>query len=481
MTESIDPDHTDAASSLSRSYWRSRSFWLESLLGSDGSGDALRPRPSLPGDTEVDVAIIGAGYTGLWTAFELARRDPTMRIAVLEAEIAGFGASGRNGGWCSALLPMSTSHVAATHGRDAALALQGAMNDTVDEIGRVSADEGIDCHFAKNGYLQVATNRAQVTMLQASVADEHQLGLADQSRWLDQTDARAIVDAAGTLGGVFTPHCAALHPARLARGLATAAERRGVRIFEQTRVLDIEPGAVRTDHGTVRAEVVVRATEAFTALLPGHHRRIVPIYSLMIATEPLDQDMWSEIGWSERTTFNDARRVVIYAQRTADGRIAFGGRGAPYHFGSAVRPSFDRDERTFAELRDALVSLFPALGDVAITHQWGGPLAAARDWQPSVVFDRAAGLASAGGYVGDGVATANLAGRTLADLITGADTERTRLPWVGHVSPDWEREPFRYLGIRAASRLPERIDRHERRTGRTPVRLARLLGRLTNH
>jgi glycine/D-amino acid oxidase-like deaminating enzyme len=475
VSEPTDPDR-DAGS-----FWRSRSFWLDTLAAADGGGDALVPRWSLPGDTDVDVAIVGAGYTGLWTAFELARRDPTMRIAVLEAEIAGFGASGRNGGWCSALLPMSTSSVAAAHGADAALALQRAMNDTVDEIGRVTAAEGIDCHFAKDGYLQAARNPAQVAMLQASVAHERELGLADQSRWLDQADARAIVDAAGTLGGVFTPHCAALHPARLARGLAVAAERRGVRIHEQTRALEIRPGAVRTDRGIVRAEVVVRATEGFTALLPGHHRRVVPIYSLMIATEPLDQDVWAEIGWSERTTFNDARRVVIYGQRTADDRIAFGGRGAPYHFGSAVRPAFDRDERTFAELRQVLATLFPALADVTITHQWGGPLAAARDWQPSVVFDRATGLASAGGYVGDGVATANLAGRTLADLITGADTERTRLPWVGHVSPEWEREPFRFLGIRAASTLPERIDRHEQRTGRTPERLARLLGRLTNH
>ena len=466
---------------IAQSHWRSRSFWLDSLAGDEAIGDPLRPRPSLSGDVDVDVAIVGAGYTGLWTAYELSRRDPTMRIVVLEAETAGFGASGRNGGWCSALLPMSTARIAAVHGREAAVAFQRAMNDTVDEVGRVARSEGIECHYEKAGYLQAATNIAHVPLLKATVAHDHDFGLLDQSRWLERSDARAIIDAAGTIGGVFTPHCAALQPARLVRGLALAVERRGVRICERTRVTNVEPGLVRTEHGNVSAEVVVRATEAFTAQLPGVHRAIVPIYSLMIATEPLGHEVWDEIGWSARTTFNDARRVVIYGQRTADDRIAFGGRGAPYHFASTVRPAFDSDERTFAELRQVLVALFPVLVNAAITHTWGGPLAAARDWQPAVQLDRATGLASAGGYVGDGVSTANLAGRTLADLIVGADTDLTHLPWVDHRSRRWEPEPLRFIGIRAASSLPERIDRHEQRTGRTPARLARLLARLTNH
>ena len=285
-------------------------------------------------------------------------------------------------------------------------------------------------------------------------------------RWLDRTETAARVGVAGALGALYTPHCAALHPARLARGLAAAVEAQGVVIHEGTRAKAIQPGRVITDHGTVKAEVVVRATEGFTRSLRGERRTLVPLYSLMIATEPLPDDAWESIGLRQRETFNDARHLIIYGQRTADGRLAFGGRGAPYHFGSAVRPEFDRDADTHTSLHETLRGLFPVIGDAAITHRWGGPLGVARDWTCSVGLDRRHGLAWAGGYVGDGVSTTNLAGRTLADLITGRDTDLTRLPWVGHRSRRWEPEPLRWLGISAGLRLPAGADRAEARTGR---------------
>jgi glycine/D-amino acid oxidase-like deaminating enzyme len=457
---------------------RSISFWHDTLP----PGDTLEPRPPLASDTDVDVAIVGAGYTGLWTAYSLLGLDPGLRVVVLEAEIASFGASGRNGGWCSALLPMSLSAMAARAGRARALAMQRAMFATVDEVGRTAAAEGIDCHYAKGGYLHLATNPAHTVRLREELAEARHFGLGEEDeRWLDRAEAAERLDAAGVLGALYTPHCAVIHPARLARGLAQAVERRGGTIHEGTRALSIEPGRVVTDHGTVRAEIVVRATEGFTSSLEGEQRTLVPLYSLMIATEPLPDEVWEKIGLHQRETFNDARHLIIYGQRTADGRFAFGGRGAPYHYGSAIRPEFDRNASTHEALARTLRTLFPAIEDAAITHRWGGPLGVPRDWTCSVGLDREQGLAWAGGYVGDGVATTNLAGRTLADLITGQDTDLTRLLWVGHRSRRWEPEPLRWLGIRGGLRLPAGADRAEARTGRPARFRSWATGRLLGH
>jgi glycine/D-amino acid oxidase-like deaminating enzyme len=455
------------------SWYRTRSLWLDTV------DDDLTPRPSLPGDTAVDVCIVGAGYTGLWTALHLLDLDPAMRVTVVEAEIAGFGASGRNGGWCSSFLPMSLDRIESGHGRDAAIAMHRAMQDTVDEVGRSATAEGIDCHYVKSGTLTLATQPMQLRRLDDEHDEARRFGVDEGTLRLDRAQTRARVAADGVLGGFFTPHCATIHPARLVRGLARAVERRGGVIHEHTRARTIEPGRVATDHGVVRADVVVRATEGYTAALPGERRRLAPIYSLMIATEPLPQSVWDEIGWADRCTLDEARHMIVYAQRTADGRIAFGGRGAPYHFGSRVEDSFDRDERVFALLRRSLVQLFPSLMDVAITHRWGGTLGAPRDWHASVGFDKRGGLAWAGGYVGDGVAATNLAGRTLAHLVTGIDSPLVRLPWVGHESPRWEPEPFRWLGINGALRLPVGADEYEARTGRPSHARLWLLHKLT--
>ena len=278
------------------------------------------------------------------------------------------------------------------------------------------------------------------------------------------------------LGGTYTPHCAAIHPARLVRGLAQAVRDRGVQVFERTPVTEIAPRALRTPNGTVRAEYVIRATEGYTPGLPGLHRAVVPVYSLMIATEPLPEPVWAQIGLAGRPTFGDGRHLIIYGQRTADGRLAFGGRGAPYHLGSAVRPSFDQEPAVFEALRQTLGELFPAVADAKVTHRWGGPLGIARDWCASAGLDRASGVGWAGGYVGDGVSTTNLAGRTLADLILETGSDLTRLPWVNHRSRQWEAEPLRWLGINAGLRAMGWADQAERRTGR-PSRVADVMGR----
>ena len=235
-----------------------------------------------------------------------------------------------------------------------------------------------------------------------------------------------------------------------------------------------------TEHGIARARIIIRATEAWTARLPGTRRAIAPVYSLMIATEPLDARFWAEVGLDRGQTFADGRHLIVYGQRTADDRIAFGGRGAPYHAGSAIRADFDRDARVADRLRTALVELLPGAADATVTHTWGGPLGIPRDWHASVGLDTETGIGWAGGYVGDGVATTNLAGRTLADLVTGVDSPHTRLPWVGHRSPDWEPEPLRWAGITAGLRGAALADVEERVTGRES-RIARVLAPLLGH
>lgn len=439
-------------------------------------------RAALPGDRDADVAIVGAGFTGLWTAYSVLRADPTLRVVVLERERVGFGASGRNGGWCSALLPMSLDALAATAGRDAAVRMQREMFAAVADVTGATAREGIECDLAHGGYVGLARNRAQLDRLRADVERMATFGFGERDlRMLDGAAARGHVGATKVVGGTFTPHCAALHPLKLAIGLAAAAERAGARIYERTAVTAIEPGRVRTTRGTVRADVVVRATEAYTVQLPGLRRRLLPVYSLMIATEPLPRDFWEQAGLHARQTFNDARHLIVYGQRTADDRVAFGGRGAPYHFGSRVRPAYDADPRVHAALVAALADLFPFLRDARIDHRWGGPLGVPRDWFSSVGFDRASGVAWAGGYVGDGVASSNLAGRTLADLITGAASPLTDLPWVQHRSPEWEPEPLRWLGVRLAAALPASIDRAEARAGRRPALRTWLASHLLGH
>jgi glycine/D-amino acid oxidase-like deaminating enzyme len=439
---------------------RSISMWMDTVEGD------LTPRPPLGGDIDVDVAIVGAGYTGLWTGYYLKRADPSLRIAILEKEFAGFGASGRNGGWCSALFAASHDKIAKASGRDAVVTMQRAMFDTVDEVGRVIETEGIDAQFEKAGTIIFATSPGQLDRVRGEVEGERSWGFGeDDIRWLEPEEAGELMRVAGSLGASYTPHCAAVHPARLARGLAATVERLGVTLYEGTTAVSIEPRTVTTDRGIVRAPLIVRATEGYTAQLHGMKRQLVPLYSLMVATEPLPEAVWNEIGWRRRHTMADGRHLLIYAQRTADGRIALGGRGAPYHFGSRVQPEFERRPDVFAELKRVLHNLWPATRDFAITHEWGGPLGVPRDWYSSVGFDRTTGLAHAGGYVGDGVSTTNLAGRTLTDLLLGRDSDLLRLPWVGHRSSKWEPEPLRWIGINLATKVYESADRAERIKG----------------
>jgi glycine/D-amino acid oxidase-like deaminating enzyme len=445
-------------------------FWWRSLGGPPAR------RPALPGPAQADVAIVGAGYTGLWSAYYLKRADPSLDIVVLEAETAGYGASGRNGGWVSGFF-----HGAARrYGGEQRYALvQRAMFATVDEIAAVLDEHGIDADFVKHGHLTVAIGTAQLARLREHVAASRHLGLAEADlHELNAAETAERLRVAGALGGAFTPHVARVHPAKLVRGLAQTVETLGVRIYEGTPVSEIRPRLAITPVGAVQARWVIRATEGYTSRLAGLGRALLPMNSSMIVTEPLPQATWEEIGWEGGEPLDDAANVYVYLQRTADGRIAIGGRGVPYRFGSSPGGSGETPAATAVGLRAQLHDMFPATRDAQIEHAWAGVLGVPRDWGVSVAPDPATGLAWGGGYTGLGVAASNLVGRTLCDLVLGKRTKLTALPWVGRAPRRWEPEPLRWLAVRSAYALYRRADRMERRSGR-PSRLAKAVDLLT--
>nr|WP_090346298.1 FAD-binding oxidoreductase [Mycolicibacterium malmesburyense]CRL78889.1 FAD dependent oxidoreductase [Mycolicibacterium malmesburyense] len=419
-------------------------------------------RPPLPGDRDVDVCIVGAGYTGLWTAYYLKRADPSLRIAVLEARFAGFGASGRNGGWLSGLAPGDRDAMARRYGRDRVLAWQRALNDSVDEVIAVAEREGIDAGIVKGGTVQIARNRAQAVRLGAEFESEAGWGV-DGIEPLSESEVAERIRLDSVVAAYHNPHCARIQPAWLARGVAEVVTRLGVEVYEETPAVTIAPGRVGTPFGAVNAPVVLRATEGFTAALPGLRRRWLPMNSSMIVTEPLSERVWDTIGWRGCETLGDTAHGFFYAQRTVDDRIAIGGRSVPYRFGSRI----DRDgrvpPRTITHLTRVLHSVLPQTREIPIAHGWCGVLAVPRDWTASVFFDRATGLGVAGGYVGHGVTATNLAGRTLTDLVLGRRTPLTELPWVGHRSRNWEPEPLRWLGVRGLYLAYKAADWHEAR------------------
>jgi len=452
------------------------SFWF----ADDGLPAVREP---LAGDATADVVIVGGGYTGLWTAYYLKKAAPFLRVTVLEQKFCGYGASGRNGGWLYNGIA-GRDRYAKLHGHEAAVRLQRAMNDTVDEVVRVAEAEGIDADVHKGGVLEVARTPAQLARLKDFHAHELSYGEKDRELY----DARGTAErirVADAVGSSWTPHGARLHPVKLVKGLAAAVEALGVVIHEGTPVTEIRPKHAVTPYGTVRAPYVLRCTEGFTASLKGQRRTWLPMNSSMVVSEPLTDDQWETIGWDGRQALGDMAHAYMYAQRTADGRIALGGRGVPYRFASRTDNDGRTQEATVEALRDILVSFFPSLAGLAVEHAWSGVLGVPRDWCATVTLDRATGLGWAGGYVGSGVATTNLAARTLRDLVQldsgqGGKTELTDLPWVGHKVRKWEPEPFRWLGVQGMYATYRAADRRESRLRTAESsRLARVADRVS--
>jgi len=434
------------------------SFWFDSLAA-DRRPDPAPTATDLP--THTDVAIIGAGYTGLWTAYYLNRAEPSLAITIIDANSVGFGASGRNGGWCMGWSMDIDKRLARGTG---GLAVARAMQDTVDEIGRVSQAENIDCHYTKGGTLAVATTTLHADRFQRTIERRGQQGFdGDDFVWLAPAESRARLNAAANFGAMYTPHCARLHPGRLVHGLAHVLRERGITIIEHTPVTNIDNGRLTTTQGQISAPVILRATEGYTDSIAGQSRQMLPLYSMMITTEPLSDDQWQDIGLMNSETFGDGRRIVIYGQRTLDNRIAIGGR-AGYYFGSKRLPVIPHDHPNLQYVEDSLFDLLPQLQGTPITHRWGGLMGVASHFRPSVQFDRTTGFGRAGGYTGEGVAASNLAARILADLTLGKATDITRLPWVDDIAPRWPIEPFRWLGAGTIQHIGLLADRAERRT-----------------
>lgn len=450
------------------------SFWY----ATDETAPAHPPRAPLTGNATADVVIVGGGYTGLWTAYYLKTAAPDLRVTVLEQKFCGYGASGRNGGWLYNGIA-GRDRYAALHGHQAAQRLQHAMNGTVTEVIDIAAKEGIDADIHRGGVLEVARTPAQLSRLKAFHSAELAFGETDRELY-DATDTRARIDIADAVASSWTPHGARIHPLKLVKGLAAACERLGVTIHESTPVTEIAPRRALTPYGTVRAPYVLRCTEGFTAALKGQKRSWLPMNSSMIATAPLPPEVWEQIGWSGGATLGDMAHAYMYAQRTADDRIAIGGRGVPYRYGSRTDHDGRTQPATIDSLTNLLTSFFPVLTGVEITHAWSGVLGVPRDWCATVTLDAGTGLGWAGGYVGSGVATSNLAARTLRDLVLGDRTELTTLPWVNHRVRRWEPEPFRWLGVQALYAAYREADRREATTHTpTTTPLARLADRIS--
>ncbi|MFC0715654.1 NAD(P)/FAD-dependent oxidoreductase [Cellulomonas biazotea] len=418
---------------------RAHSLWLDQLTADDPT--ALRARDPLDGDDRADVVVVGAGLTGLWTAYYLLEADPSLDVLVVEADVAGAGASGHGSGWCSADLSVDGDELVRRHGADGARAMRAALRDAVVEVGGAAAAEQVDCGFAYGGSVQLARTPDDLEHVARRVRDA--AALDDDVHLLGPEEVAAHVRAAGVLGGAYSPDCARLQPARLARGLLDVVLGRGARVVEQTRALRVSPRAVVTDRGTVRTTWTVRGTGAWDGG--------TAVHGVAVATAPLTAERWADVGLDRAQTFATPGPRGVRGERTADDRLVLVGTAGLRGRDATTGPRAVDAERAADGLRGTLHALFPDLADVPLTHRWTGPVAVPADHHPSVGLDDD-GIGWAGGYGFDGTAAANLAGRTLADLVTGADSPLVRLPWVGHRSPAHAAAPWRRL-TDVASRL----------------------------
>ena len=432
------------------------SYWLED------AGEPLTPRAPLKQSAEVDVAILGGGYSGLWTAYYLLCAQPSLKVAIIEKEIVGYGGSGRNGGWCSPRFPVSASLLQKRYGGDAARHLLLAIQGAVDEIRRVCEKEEIDARFRPGGTLLLARSEYQLASIRAGHKAYEKLGLADRYQLLTAEQAAKRIHVTNVHGALYTRDGASIHPGRLVRGLARAVEARGGVIYEQTAVTDYTGGAnarLSSSGGEIRArKAILLAGEAYLTQMNKLHRSLLPVYSLICLTEPLTPAQWQRIGWQQGENVASARNNVVYLTKTADGRILFGSRGAPYQFGSRISDEQDRDAETVAFIQQSLIEWFPSLQGIRFTHAWGGPVAMPSDWMPSVRYDEGDKLAFIGGYTGQGVSTSNLAGKLLAGLITHQSSGLEKLPLAQRQSPNWIPEPLRWLVVRYMQQALIRID-----------------------
>ncbi|MEU3617979.1 FAD-dependent oxidoreductase [Streptomyces sp. NPDC006872] len=450
------------------------------------NGGPILPRAPLDGDREADVVIVGAGYTGLWIALELLREAPETDVVVLDAKVAGYGASGRNGGAVIAQLNGSRDYwVRRGGGPDGAIRMERAVQGAVEEVGAAVEREGIDCGYGKNGVLMVARTPLEQHRFRQGIEEDRAYGFGpEDSRYLDRDEVNERINVAGALGARFSAHCASVDGGALARGLAEAVEKHGGAVYEGTPVFRISPHKAVTASGTVHAKYVIRATEAYTESMDGQHGQIVPVHTSMLATEVLDDAIIEQLRWNGHEALL-AEHPFLHLQFTADNRITIGGDDPqiPYRWRSAPNPDAPASPKAYEHYRRELVKLFPCLEGVQIADSWQGVFGTNRNWAPSVGLNVATGMGHAGGYVGEGLAAANLAGRTMRDLILGRDSELTGLPWTNVTARRWEPEPLRWIGAGLIWAARAVGDRNEVRTGKssTLVGLANRAAGFTGH
>jgi glycine/D-amino acid oxidase-like deaminating enzyme len=436
--------------------YRSKSLWLNQLPG------PLEPELILSENCACDIAIVGAGFTGLWTAYYLKCLQPDLCVVVLEGEIAGFGASGRNAGWVSGGIAGRWRTYAKSRGTASVQRAIRETYSTIDEIGEVVARERIDCHYAKRGAITIATTRAQQQRLVGDVALMRSLGVNEKDiRMATPNGPDWPLPTRNALLAAYSRHCAHVDPARLIRGLLDACRRRGVRVYERSRVTHLSPLGVRCDGGVVCADHVIQATESYSNQLPGEDRRFMPRFSVVAATAPLDDAVWRELGWCHGLGVSDRRHLFCYAQRTWDDRLVIGCRGGPYRLREPTSEIMHMEKAIQRRLRQALRRYLPPGCDESVSCYWSGPLAVPRDWCMNITYDRSTGRGWAGGYGGHGVVASNIAGRTMADLVLGRQTDMLALPWVGRGSRSWEHEPLRYVASKLIAKALASADSYD--------------------
>jgi glycine/D-amino acid oxidase-like deaminating enzyme len=448
-----------------------RSWWLREALAEDPGAMS----PPLAKDITTDVVIIGGGFTGLWTACFLTETNPNLGVVILEQDICGGGPSGRNGGFASGWWD-ELDNLVALYGAEPAVRACRAISRSIDSIGDFCSRHDIDAWFVKAGYVYAATAGQHLAVCDDMVRAAREVGAADELRSLSVHEVRDRCDSPAFKGGAFMRDGASVQPARLARGLRRVLLERGVTIHEGTTVTRLEPGppaAAVTANGVVRARHAVLALNAWATGWPELRRRIVAWSSYIVLTAPAPEWL-AAISWTGGELVSDLRTSVRYFRTTPDGRIAFGGGGG--RAGTSIGDSFTRDKRAVAEAAEGFRLLFPTFHDVPIVDAWGGPIDVSPTHMPAF-GSLEPHVHYALGYTGNGVAPSHLAGRVLADLVTGADSDDVRLPMVNARARTFPPQPFRALGAAVVRRAIIAKDTAEER-GRRPNPVANAVARL---
>ena len=458
---------------------RHRSFWLEQALITEP--DAENTAQRLEGQQHADVCIVGGGYTGLWTAIRLKELDPVLDVTIVEADICGAGASGRNGGIAVGWLWRIPTLLGFCGGEDTARLVRASISG-IDDIETVCREEGIDAHFKREGWYWTATNRAQIGAWQKALETADALGL-EVMRVVQHEDLTQRLGSKTHVAGVLDTSAATIQPALLVRGLRRVALRLGVRIFEKSPVLRVKRGirpSVHSRNGAVDAERIVLAANAWMVHLRAFRRRVFQVSSNMIATEPILSRL-REHGWTSNASWSDSRMNVNYVRPTADGRIAFGRAGGTLAFRGRIDGRFDHSPKETRFVTSAFQRVFPTFGDVGITHAWSGPIDRSVSGLPWFdALERDERVICAMGYSGTGVAPSAMGGRIIASLVLERDDEWSSLGMMlrrFQPQPTLPPEPIRYIGGRIVQIGVARKERAEDR-GRRPSRIAAALAGL---